>query len=287
MKLLIVGCNGMLGTDMMVEAKKAGHEAEGVDVPAIDITRPESIREQMLRFEPEGVVNCAAYTAVDACETNAEAAFAVNRQGAANLAAAAQEAGAIFVHYSTDYVFDGKKTTPYVESDPTGPLTVYGKSKREGEVLVSECCARASILRIAWLYGLHGNHFIRAIRSTAQKKIQAGEPLRVVNDQWGTPTWTIPVCRQTLALIAADKYGLYHATCEGACTWFDFAKEIIRAAKMPIEVLPCTTAEFPRPAPRPAYSVLENERLKRLSLNAMPDWKEAFTGFLEAEKKDL
>ncbi|MBN1129833.1 MAG: dTDP-4-dehydrorhamnose reductase [Chitinispirillaceae bacterium] len=283
MNILIVGCNGMLGTDMMIEAAAAGHAVTGVDFPGIDITDPESISRQVAHAKPDAIINCAAYTAVDACETEAAAAFAVNARGAGNLARAASACRSLFVHYSTDYVFDGKKTTPYVESDPTGPVTVYGKSKLEGERLAIEACERSLIVRIAWLYGAHGNHFVKSIRSAARKKAAAGERLNVVNDQWGTPTWTVPVCRQTLALMATQRYGLYHGTCEGACTWFAFAERIIKAAGIPARLAPCTTAEFPRPAPRPAWSVLENERLNQAGLNIMPDWREAFAGFLRAE----
>jgi dTDP-4-dehydrorhamnose reductase len=283
MKLLIVGCNGMLGTDMVIEAKKAGHDVRGIDFPQIDITKPQSVGEIVAEARPEAIINCAAYTAVDACETNAETAFAVNARGPTNLAAVASECGALLVHYSTDYVFDGKKTSPYVESDPTSPLTVYGRSKLEGERLAFECCERTIVLRIAWLYGMTGTNFVKTIRSAALKKAASGEPLRVVNDQWGTPTWTVPVCLQTFALLTADQYGVYHATCEGACTWFDFTVEILRQAGITTAVEPCTTAEYPRPAPRPLFSVLENQRLKIVGLNRMPGWKEAFRGFVEAE----
>jgi len=252
MKLLIVGCNGMLGTDMVNEAKKADHDVMGIDFPDIDITKPPSIENVVAQARPEAIINCAAYTAVDACETNAGTAFSVNARGTANLATAASACGALLVHYSTDYVFDGLKTSPYVESDPTSPLTVYGQSKLEGERLALESCERTIILRIAWLYGISGANFVKTIRSAASKKAASGEPVRVVNDQWGTPTWTVPVCLQTLTLLLANQYGVYHATCEGACTWFDFAVEIIRHAGINAPVVPCTTAEFPRPAARPA-----------------------------------
>jgi dTDP-4-dehydrorhamnose reductase len=283
MNILIVGCNGMLGTDMMIEASAAGHTVRGVDFPAIDITRPESIRSAVAQTSPDALINCAAYTAVDACETNAQAAFSVNAQGAGNLAAAAAACGALLVHYSTDYVFDGKKTEPYIETDPTGPVTIYGKSKLAGERLTIEACERSFILRIAWLYGLNGNHFVKAIRAAALKQAQKRTPLRVVDDQHGTPTWTVNVCAQTLALLESKRYGLYHGTSEGACTWFDFAREIVTAAGIEVELLPCTTADFPRPAPRPAWSVLENQGLKQAGLNRMPDWREAFKGFLKTE----
>ncbi|MBN2036177.1 MAG: dTDP-4-dehydrorhamnose reductase [Chitinispirillaceae bacterium] len=284
MKLCIIGCNGMLGTDMMIRAKKEGHEVTGADLPGIDITQPDSVRECIDRLRPGLIINCAAYTAVDACETNAETAFAVNGTGAGNLARAAEELGIPLVYISTDYVFDGKKNSPYLETDRTNPATVYGRSKLEGELLVRKNCSRCYIVRIAWLYGLYGNNFVRAIRAAAKKNAQAGEPLLVVNDQSGTPTWTVSVCRQVLRLVSIPRYGIFHCTSEGACTWYDFAQEIIAAAGLRVPVQPCTTDQFPRPARRPACSVLENQALKSLGINSMPQWKQAFRKFLEAEK---
>jgi len=283
MKLLIIGCNGMLGHDMVAEARKAGHVVFCVDHPEIDITKPESVKSHAETFRPEAIINCAAYTAVDLCETNRETAFAVNGAGAGNIARAASGIGAKLVHISTDYVFDGRAMKPYVEDDPTGPATVYGQSKLEGEKLVGNNCTRAFILRIAWLYGKNGNNFVKTIRSIAAKNVTDNKPLRVVNDQWGTPTWTVEVCRQILKLLETGHYGLYHATNEGMCTWFDFAKKIVASANIPCEVLPCTTKELPRPAPRPQYSVLENRNLKKLGLNIMQDWEKAFEEFLRRE----
>ncbi len=291
MKILIVGHNGMLGNDMLTAAARAGHEACGIDFPDIDLTRPESVRAGVLDRRPDAVVNCAAFTAVDACETEAGKAFAVNALGAGNLARAADEARSVLVHYSTDYVFDGRATVPYVESDPTGPRSVYGRSKLEGERLVTEGSARSFIIRIAWLYGTTGNNFVKTIRKLAQKNGAAGSPVRVVNDQVGSPTCTLDVCAQTLCLLESGRFGLYHGTSEGQCSWYDFARAIARAAGYGTIVEPCTTAEFalvaPHSAPRPSWSVLENAALKRLGLNRMPHWEEAFSAFLKAEAQSL
>lgn len=280
MKILIIGCNGMLGQDMVVTAKEAGHKVFCIDHPEIDITKPESVHHHVETVRPEAIVNCAAYTAVDLCETNRDIAFAVNGAGAGNIARAASGIGAKLVHISTDYVFDGKGPRPYVEDDPTGPASVYGQSKLEGEMQVVKNCTQSYILRIAWLYGKNGNNFVKTIRSIGLKNAAEKKPLKVVNDQWGTPTWTVEVCRQVLKIIDTSHYGISHATNEGMCTWCDFAKTIIESANIPCEVVPCSTKEFPRPAPRPAYSVLENRNLKRLGLNVMQDWKEAFEEFL-------
>jgi dTDP-4-dehydrorhamnose reductase len=285
MNILIVCHNGMLGKDMVLAARNAGHHVTGVDFPDIDITRIDSIQKQVAGIKPEVIINCAAYTAVDACETDRDKAFAVNARGAGLLARCADEARAAFVHFSTDYVFDGTKAVPYVETDPVNPASVYGKSKLEGEVQVQKGCSRSYIFRIAWLYGKNGANFVKTIRNLAQKNASTDTPLRVVNDQFGTPTYTVDVCRQTFGMIETrGHFGLYHSTSEGECSWYDFAVEIVRATGIQVKVLPCTTAEFPRPAPRPMYSVLENSRLKKLGLNMMPDWKEAFEKFLKEER---
>lgn len=285
MNILIVGHNGMLGQDMVRAAHGAGHNVSVVDFPDIDITKQESIQSHIASFRPQAVINCAAYTAVDACETDRGHAFAVNALGAGLLARAADECGAVVVHFSTDYVFDGTKAGPYRESDPVNPVSVYGKSKLEGELLVRDNCLRSFIFRTAWLYGAGGDNFVKTIRNLARKYAPSNTPLRVVNDQFGTPTWTMDVCRQTFRMIGTKHFGLYHCTSEGECSWYDFAAEILRAANVPVQVLPCTTAEFPLPAPRPANSVLENSGLKKLGLNVMPHWKEAFAAFLREEQR--
>jgi len=285
MNILIVGHNGMLGSDMMIVTRSAGHDVTGIDVPDIDITKRDSIQRCLAAVKPQIIINCAAYTAVDACETARERAFAVNAQGAGLLAGCAHESQAVLVHFSTDYVFDGTKAQPYLENDPTNPVSVYGKSKLEGELLVQKNCSRSFIFRIAWLYGARGGNFVKTIKTLAQKNLSLGMPLRVVNDQVGTPTWTVTVCRQTFGMIETKHYGLYHCTSEGRCSWYDFALEIVRTAGIEVQVVPCSTAEFPRPAPRPANSVLENGRLKELGLNIMPYWKAGFENFLKDEKK--
>jgi dTDP-4-dehydrorhamnose reductase len=285
MNILIVGQNGMLGQDMARAARAAGHSVRGIDFPEIDITNGDSIRRHVAKVKPQAIINCAAYTAVDACETDRDRAFAVNALGAGLLAGAAETHGAAFVHFSTDYVFDGKKTAPYVESDQVNPLSVYGKSKLEGELLVQKNCTRSFIFRTAWLYGAGGNNFVKTIRELAKKNFASGSPLRVVNDQSGSPTYTVDVCRQTLGMLGSGHFGLYHCTSEGQCSWYDFAVKIVRATGIPVTVEPCSTAEFPRPARRPANSVLENSCLKKLGLNLMPRWEDAFASFLLGEQR--
>jgi dTDP-4-dehydrorhamnose reductase len=282
-RVLIIGSTGQLGTDMCIMAGHAGYDVAGVDFPQIDLADRSSV-ERIVRTSGAGcIINCAAYTAVDNCEQEPDRAFALNAHGAGFIAAAAAEMGTRMVHISTDYVFDGNKESPYIESDVPNPQSVYGKSKLEGERLVAAACADHQIFRIAWLYGLNGKNFVFTIRSVAEKKAAAGEPLRVVNDQSGTPTSTKEVCRQIIAALPSPETGVFHATCEGSCTWYDFAREIVTAARIPVDLQPCTTAEFPRPAPRPKNSRLENSRLKRAGIAVMTHWKNAFEEFCRDE----
>lgn len=285
--ILIIGSNGQLGSDMVMLSKQAGFNVSEIDFPQIDITDPSMTERCIIDFKPDYVINCAAYTAVDDCETHQETAFAVNALGAQNIALSAKKAGAVMVHISTDYVFDGKKDSPYLEQDQTAPLTAYGKSKLEGERLIAASCEKYQIFRIAWLYGISGNNFVKTIRNVAQKKMQQKQPLTVVNDQFGTPTYTREVCAQILKMITQPYYGIFHCTNEGYCSWYDFAQEIISAAGIEVELVPCTTEDFPRPAPRPHYSVLENANLKKLNMNIMKDWKEAFKSFLVDESTHI
>jgi dTDP-4-dehydrorhamnose reductase len=284
--ILIIGANGQLGRDMVKTAQTAGYNCTAIDYPQLDITNQDSVEKVFSLADSQIVINCAAFTAVDDCEKMPDTAYKVNATGPGNLASASEKTGARLIHISTDYVFDGSKNEPYVESDQTGPRTVYGSSKLEGEIQVKNKCSRYQIYRIAWLYGLYGNNFVRAIRKGAAAKKATGEPLRVVNDQWGTPTSTRQVCNQIFNVMELDINGIFHCTCEGKCTWYDFASEIVKTSGIDVKVIPCTTQEYVRPAPRPAYSVLENARLKELGLNIMPDWKNAFYDFLKEESEE-
>jgi dTDP-4-dehydrorhamnose reductase len=284
MKLFIVGCNGQLGKELMAIASAAGHSVSGKDVPDIDITNVRSITAMITAEKPDVIINCAAYTAVDACETHQSEAYAVNSQGVANIAAAGRQCGSRFVHYSTDYVFDGKSNKPYIESDPVNPQSEYGKSKLEGERRLAEILSDHLILRIAWLYGVHGRHYIKKIKERALVVKKTKEPLKVVTDEVGTPTYCADVCRQTLLLLEKNCRGIYHSTSEGSCSRYEFAQEILRAYHIDVPLIPCLSSEFKLPAPRPAYSVLENKRLKDLGINIMREWKAAFAEYVEQEK---
>ncbi|MGE5669803.1 MAG: dTDP-4-dehydrorhamnose reductase [Fibrobacterota bacterium] len=283
-KLLIVGANGQLGTDMVKLTGKRNIVCKGIDFPDIDITKTESVRAVIDTEKPTIIINCAAFTAVDDCEKKKEIAFKVNADGCGILAQESQRVKAKLIHISTDYVFDGTKNTPYVESDVPSPATEYGKSKLDGEQQIAKYTENYQIYRIAWLYGLYGNNFVKTIRNAALKKQGTGDGLKVVNDQYGSPTWTVDVCNQILAAMNLDLRGVFHCTSEGSCTWYDFAKAIVGAYGINTSVNACTTDEYPRPAPRPKFSVLENERLKKEGVNIMPHWKDAFNSYISHEK---
>jgi len=285
MKLLIIGSGGQLGHDFVNQAAAAGHSVIPVDYPQIDICNKLSVDTCIDNAKPDIIVNCAAFTAVDNCESEQEKAFELNAGACGILASAAKKISAMLIHFSTDYVFDGCGSAPYTEDSRTNPQSVYGKSKLSGEEAIVNTHNDAMIFRIAWLYGAHGNNFVKTIRRIAAANAQEGKPLKVVNDQFGTPTWTVDVCKQALAMLDRRERGIFHCTSEGFCSWFDFAKEIVVSAGINVDIQPCTTEEFPRPAPRPHYSVLENARLKSIGANIMPEWKDGFRGFLSTEEK--
>ncbi|MCL2184106.1 MAG: dTDP-4-dehydrorhamnose reductase [Chitinispirillia bacterium] len=280
MRLLIIGSGGQLGRDFTEQAAMAGHGITAVDYPQIDIRDKSSVNTFIDDTKPEAIINCAAFTAVDDCESQRDKAFALNADACGILAEAAKRVSAVMAHFSTDYVFDGTGSAPYTEDSPTGPQSIYGKSKLAGEEAIVNTYDDIMIFRIAWLYGAHGNNFVKTIRKTASANAREGKPLKVVNDQFGTPTWTVSVCRQVLAMLDRSERGVFHSTSEGSCSWFDFAMEIVASAGINVDIRPCTTEEFPRPAPRPCYSVLENARLKAAGANIMPEWKDGFREFL-------
>ncbi len=278
MKILVTGAAGQLGQALIRELERRGWEAQSTDLADLDITRPGEVWEHLHRERPEAVVNAAAATRVDDLEADPELAFRVNSLGPRNLAVACRRLGIKLVQVSSDYVFDGAKSGPYLEWDDPRPLSVYGMSKLLGEKLVREQWPEHFIVRTAWLYGLPGPNFVTAILA----KGRAGQALKVVDDQRGSPTSAPALARQLLALVTTEAFGTYHATCQGEGTWYDFARLILEKAGLAAEVKPCRTGEYPRPAPRPANSVLENRMLKLEGLDLMPDWRAAFGEFWKA-----
>ncbi|PIU52479.1 MAG: dTDP-4-dehydrorhamnose reductase [Deltaproteobacteria bacterium CG07_land_8_20_14_0_80_60_11] len=279
-KLLITGAAGQLGQALVLSAARQGWEAAATDLPELDITDPQAVQGELSRRRPEVVINAAAATRVDDLESDPDAALRVNALGPRNLAVACRRLGIKLIHLSTDYVFDGAKLGPYVEWDRTAPLSVYGRSKLLGEEWVRQQCPDHFIVRTAWLYGVPGPNFVTAILARGRQLGPDGE-LKVVHDQRGTPTSALALAPQLLALAATEAFGTYHATCQGETTWYEFARLILKTAGITVRVTPCTTAEFPRPAPRPANSVLENRLLRVAGLDLMPAWQAAYRQFWE------
>lgn len=288
MKLLITGANGQLGNELrsiistgvseIGEIDTDDFYADYIDVAELDIADLEKVIEFVEIGGYDAIINCAAYTDVNGCETNIDTAMKVNAMGPRNLAIAAEKIGAKFLHVSTDYVFEGNGTRPYVEWDICAPQSVYGHSKHLGECYVKDFCTKYFIVRTSWLYGSVGNNFVRSIIRNGRKL----GTLKVVNDQRGNPTNANDLAYHILKLISTQEYGVYHCTGNGECTWYDFACEIVDLAGVNCTVNPCTTDEYPTPAKRPAYSSLDNASLRCIGLDNMRDWKEALrTGIVK------
>jgi dTDP-4-dehydrorhamnose reductase len=283
-RVLVTGAQGMLGTDLcavlgrssLLPYAQSGWEVVEADIAEFDITDPAHTLAFVAQRSPDTIINCAAYTAVDQAEIERDLAFRVNRDGAGNIALAARGVGAFLLHLSTDYVFDGRKPGPYVEDDPANPLSVYGASKLAGEQAVRAALAEHCIIRTAWLYGIHGKCFPRTILDAALQ----GKPLRVVNDQRGCPTYTVHLARVLAAIIEQPHYGTYHAVNSGTCTWYDLARAVLREAGIDVPVTPCATNEFPRPAPRPANSVLDTAKLRATFGIELPPWQQGVADFV-------
>jgi len=270
MSYLITGATGMLGQDL--QQVLAGRDVTALGRAELDVTDPDAVEAAVAGHDI--VLNCAAYTHVDDAETHEDTAFAVNATGAANLARAAAAHGAKLVQLSTDYVFDGTATTPYPEDAPRHPVSAYGRTKAEGERLALELNpTRTYIVRIAWLYGAHGPNFVKTMLRLAAQN----ETVNVVDDQVGQPTWTLDVARQLVAMLDADlDPGIYHATSSGSTSWYGFAQAIFNFAGLdPDRVKPIPSAQFLRPAPRPAYSVLGHARWQQAGHPPLRDWEAA------------
>ena len=284
MKILLTGGKGMLGRTL---CRELGGDFEVVptDLPDADITDEDGFDALLKREKPDAVIHCAAATQVDACEEKIDFAYRLNARGTANVAAACNRNGVRLIAISTDYVFDGDSDRPYSEFDrATGGRTVYGKSKFAGEEQVRALCPNHCICRISWLYGFGGPSFVHAMLKLADGTRPV---LKVVADQRGNPTSALAVARELRAVLNRPNLcGTFHMTCEGEATWAEFAEEIFRLAGRAQKVQPCTTEEFPRPAPRPKNSRLDKMGIRLAGLPPMPDWKEALAEFIELEFKD-
>lgn len=274
-KIFVTGCNGQLGR--AINQVYAGDDVEliNTDVAELDITKIDEVIACIEQHKPDVIINCAAHTNVNACESQWDLAYKINAIGPRNLSIAASRTGAKIIHVSTDYVFDGTHTEPYTEFDQPAPIGAYGKTKYEGEEFVKQFADRFFIVRTAWLYG-DGNNFAKTMLSLAETKDEVG----VVADQFGSPTSALELARAIKALEPTDNYGTFHATCEGSCSWADFAERIFALAGKNTKVKRLTTDEYPTPAKRPAYSVLDNYMLRLTMGYTFQNWEDALQEYM-------
>lgn len=283
MKVFVTGVKGQLGYDVVNELEKRGHTAIGVDIEDLDITDAAAVDKMITEAAPEAVIHCAAWTAVDAAEDNEEKCHQVNVNGTENIAKVCKKLNCKMMYISTDYIFDGKGTRPWEPDDPvTTPLNVYGQTKYEGELAVRNNVEKFFIVRIAWVFG-KGKNFIKTMLNLGKTH----DHLTVVNDQYGTPTYTYDLARLLVDMIETDKYGNYHATNEGGyITWYDFACEIFRQAGMDVDVEPVSSAQYAAKAKRPENSRMNKQKLVDNGFEQLPDWKDALRRYLGTLEND-
>ena len=277
-KILVTGCNGQLGKAIQKEYESEAAELILTDVADLDITDNAQVLQFVREHKPQVIMNCAAHTAVDLCEEQWDLAYRINAIGPRNLAIAATQTGAKLMHISTDYVFSGDGDHPYTEFDPVGPTSAYGKTKLEGERFVQQFAKNYFIIRTAWLYG-DGKNFVK----TMLKLSETRDNVSVVKDQFGSPTSAAELAKMMHHLEPTENYGLFHGTCEGSCSWADFADEIFRLAGLPTRVNHITTEEYGSATRRPAYSVLDNYMLRLTTDFRMADWQDAIREYMEEQ----
>jgi len=278
-KWLITGAAGMVGSDLRHALAMRGEDVVALTKSQLDITDSRHVQRAVHEAHADVIANCAGYTRVDAAESNEPAANAINGSSVELLAEAANRVGALLVHISSDFVFDGKKREPYEINDATGPLSAYGRSKLLGEIAASHA-KRHAIVRTSWLFGRNGPNFVEAIRNQIRK---GTNPLRVVNDQRGRPTWTPHLAEAIIRIANVEANGVLHYADEPECTWYDFACAIVEELGAPVRVDPVTTADFPRPATRPAYSVLSTERYERVTGVRAESWREGLREYFASD----
>lgn len=277
MKVLVTGVKGQLGYDVVNELRKRDIEPIGVDIQEMDITDADSVDRVITASQADAVIHCAAYTAVDAAEDNQEICHKVNVDGTQNIATVCKKLGIKMMYISTDYVFDGQGTRPWEPDDERHPLNVYGQTKYEGELSIQNTLDQYFIVRIAWVFGVNGKNFIKTMLNLAETH----DHLTVVNDQYGSPTYTYDLAKLLVDMIVTDKYGIYHATNEGICTWYEFACEIFRQAGVQVEVEPVSSEAFPAKAKRPSNSRMSKDKLEQNGFRRLPAWQDAVGRYLK------
>ena len=280
-KIIVTGVNGQLGRAVTIEySGRSDFELVNTDVAELDITDIDAVQSFVREIKPYAIINCAAHTNVDACETQVDLAYRINAIGPRNLAIAARENDAKLMHISTDYVFDGHGNKPYIEFDATGPQSVYGASKLAGENMVKQFGEKFYIVRTAWLYG-DGKNFARTMMRLSEDR----DEIKVVNDQVGSPTSARELAKCVVSLLDTDNFGLFHGTCEGDCSWADFATEVLRLAGSKTKIVPITSEEYGAPANRPNYSILDNYMLRLTGGYTFADWHDAIEVYMKDELK--
>ncbi len=277
MKVLVTGVKGQLGYDVVRRLEKRGHETVGVDIEEMDITKEDEVSRVMKSAAPDAVIHCGAYTAVDRAEEEPEACRRVNADGTANIAAACAEMDCKLLYLSTDYIFSGEGERPWEPDDEPSPLNVYGQTKYEGEQAIKAKLDKYFIVRISWVFGINGNNFIKTMLRLGKEN----GAVKVVSDQIGSPTYTADLAELLADMIESEAYGQYHATNEGLCSWYEFAKEIFRAAGMNgVKVAPVSTGEFPAKAKRPLNSRMSKEKLTENGFRRLPSWQDAVARYI-------
>ena len=278
MKVLVTGVKGQLGYDVVKDLKKRGHEPIGVDREEMDLMNNDAIREFIMNTRPEAIIHCAAYTAVDKAEEEVEVCYQVNAEATKVIAECAKELDITLIYISTDYVFDGTKEGEYVETDVPNPINVYGASKLLGEQYVQQLLEKYYIVRISWVFGENGNNFIKTMRRLGSER----DELNIIHDQVGSPTYTADLAPLLVDMMETNKYGIYHATNEGTCSWFEFANEIFKQSNMEVKINPITTDQYPTAAKRPMNSRMSKFKLGENGFNLLVTWKEALKSYINS-----
>ena len=276
MKILVTGVKGQLGYDVVREGESRGLEMFGTDVDNMDITDAGQVKQVIEDYKPDAVIHCAAYTAVDAAEDNQELCRKINVDGTRNIAEVCKAMDIPMMYFSTDYIFNGQGENFWKEDDEKQPLNVYGRTKYEGELAVQELIQKYFILRISWVFGVNGNNFIKTMLRLGKERGAVG----VVSDQIGSPTYTYDLAKLVIDMIQTDKYGAYHVTNDGLCSWYEFACEIFRQAGLDVKVTPLTTAEYPAKAARPFNSRMSKDKLVNAGFEMLPSWQDALKRYL-------
>ena len=278
MKVLVTGVKGQLGYDVVKDLEKRGHQPIGVDREEMDLMDNEAIRTFIMDLKPEAIIHCAAYTAVDKAEEEVETCYQINAESVKVISECAKELDVKLIYISTDYVFDGTKEGEYVETDVPNPINVYGASKLKGEQYVQTLLEKYYIVRISWVFGVNGNNFIKTMRRLGSER----DELNIINDQVGSPTYTADLAPLLVDMMETDKYGIYHATNEETCSWYEFANEIFKQSGIEVKTNPITTDQYPTAAKRPMNSRMSKAKLKENGFNLLSPWKEALNSYISS-----